>query len=255
MSDEAQAPPALRRGTSHPGTGLLFAYDTTRFDFAAWARDTLAATNLALAHREHGTTNAARESAVRALRDAYPAIRDTFRAFVETTAQSVLGPLSWYQDPPIFRVHFPGTDSVSPLHKDRDFTPSRATLSSLRRRYHNVWVPLTDVRDGCALWLESSEGSGDYAPVSLDYGQAFIFDGMNLTHGSVRNDTGRTRVSLEFRCISIRQNPGEGNGELGTAGDVRSSEDLPCSNGSRGFSNTQSGRLGEPGTRGTPRGV
>jgi len=49
------------------------------------------------------------------------------------------------------------------------------------------------------LWCESDYGLGDYAPMPVRYGEALLFDGGLLRHGSVPNDSGVTRVSMDFR--------------------------------------------------------
>jgi hypothetical protein len=94
--------------------------------------------------------------------------------------------------PPMFRIHPPGWESISPYHKDSEYgLPSGAI---------NAWIPLTEVWDSNALWIESAEDRRDFRPVCLHYGQALIFDAVRLTHGSRKNSTGSTRVSFDFRC-------------------------------------------------------
>jgi ectoine hydroxylase-related dioxygenase (phytanoyl-CoA dioxygenase family) len=52
---------------------------------------------------------------------------------------------------------------------------------------------------------------GDFMPVPLGYGEVFVFDGAGLTHGNRRNETGKTRVSFDFRVVSPSlYTPGEG---------------------------------------------
>jgi ectoine hydroxylase-related dioxygenase (phytanoyl-CoA dioxygenase family) len=63
----------------------------------------------------------------------------------------------------------------------------------------NFWLPVTSVAGGSALHLESDYGLADYAPVPVRYGQALIFDGGYLGHGSVDNTSEVTRVSFDMR--------------------------------------------------------
>jgi ectoine hydroxylase-related dioxygenase (phytanoyl-CoA dioxygenase family) len=183
----------------HPAA-RIFAYDTGRYDFTGWAQQALAADDLAKLHDLQGNSETTRQAALTTLDAQYHTLRDTFRDFIGTVATHALGPLVAFQDPPIFRVHFPDTATVSAPHRDRDF--SRADPGSpILRRNRNVWVPLTPVFGGCALWVESSEGAGDLAPIRLEPGQVLVFDGLNLLHGSSYNDTGQTRVSFEARCL------------------------------------------------------
>jgi len=186
--------------------GEVIDYSTADFDFADWARLVLQTDDLGRLHERMlgGNTQleAARRMAVGALSDAFGGIEETFHRFVATVAVGALGPLVAYQVPPVFRVQFAGASSISRMHKDRDYSPSGPDSPVLRRN-RNVWVPLTPVRGGSALWVESAEDRGDFAPVSLEYGQVLVFDAMSLSHGSRVNDTGMTRVSFEFRCLPM----------------------------------------------------
>ena len=83
------------------------------------------------------------------------------------------------------------------FHRDKDFGVEDGRL--------NVWVPLTNVWGENSLWIESEIGAKDYKPITLKAGQALIFDGVNLGHGSKIHTTNSTRVSFDFRYL-----PGEG---------------------------------------------
>lgn len=93
--------------------------------------------------------------------------------------ESVLAPLydgvKAYQKPPSFRLHYSQRGSSS-FHRDRDYGVKNGRL--------NLWVPLTRVWGENSIWIESEVGKEDFAPVELSYGQALIFDGSNLCHGS-----------------------------------------------------------------------
>lgn len=92
---------------------------------------------------------------------------------------------------PKFRVHLPGTGSVSAWHRDADITH--------RPDYVTAWMPFVDTEGTNALWVECGYGRGDHAPVPVRYGEILCFDAAMLSHGSVRNTTGRARVSMDFR--------------------------------------------------------
>ena len=77
------------------------------------------------------------------------------------------------------------------FHRDRDFGVNQGKV--------NVWIPLTEVYGTNSLWLESRDGSGECHAVSLNYGQALIFDGVNMMHGSKINSTSSSRISFDFR--------------------------------------------------------
>jgi hypothetical protein len=98
-----------------------------------------------------------------------------------------------YSAHPKMRVHLAGTGSVSDFHRDADVTR--------REEQINCFLPFTDVFDTNSLWCEVDYGSKIHEPVNLRYGEALIWDGGYLEHGTVRNETELTRVSCDFRFI------------------------------------------------------
>lgn len=96
-----------------------------------------------------------------------------------------------YAAHPKMRVHLAGTGSVSEFHCDADVTGREDQL--------NCYLPFTDVSDGATLWCQREYGSNVYGPLNLRYGQALIWDGGRLRHGTIHNGTGLTRVSCDFR--------------------------------------------------------
>ena len=63
----------------------------------------------------------------------------------------------------------------------------------------NVWLPFVSTCDANTLWTETDYGRGDYRPVTVEYGQLLLFDGGLLSHGTVANTSGQTRVSMDLR--------------------------------------------------------
>jgi hypothetical protein len=96
-----------------------------------------------------------------------------------------------YSAHPKMRVHLSGTDSVSNFHRDVDVTK--------RQEQINCYLPFTDVFDTNSIWCETDYNLKNYQPVNLKYGQALLWDGGYLSHGTIRNVTGFTRVSCDFR--------------------------------------------------------
>lgn len=184
---------------------LTLSYDIARFPFrAVLRRDVFPVPDLAHLHRyaeasyrARGRTgrlrtrdNLAARGRMQVLPDDSPFLL-LYHAFIAAFLAPLVGrPLS-YSNRPKMRVHFPRTDSVSSMHHD---VPVTTRVDQL-----NFWLPFTDVSESSALWLESDYGLGDYTPVPLRYGQVLIFDGGYLDHGSVRNETEITRISLDMR--------------------------------------------------------
>jgi hypothetical protein len=98
-----------------------------------------------------------------------------------------------YSAHPKMRVHLSGTGSVSGFHRDVDVTK--------RAEQINCYLPFTDVFETNTIWCETDYDQKNYQPVNLKYGQALLWDGGYLSHGSVKNETAYTRVSCDFRFL------------------------------------------------------
>jgi hypothetical protein len=184
---------------------VQFGYDTERFPFAALLRrDVFRVRSLESLHtdivaarelRGQRTDLRTRDNlAARALVQQLPDSAPFFQLYHEFM-RLVLAPIARrslsYSNRPKVRVHFPGTSSVSSFHAD---VPVTKRVDQI-----NFWLPITDVHGSATLQLESKYGAQDYAPVPLRYGQALIFDGGYLGHGSVHNSTEVTRISFDMR--------------------------------------------------------
>lgn len=114
-----------------------------------------------------------------------------YHAFMSKVLSPLAGCAISYSSHPKMRVHFAGTSSVSSFHDDVSITGRVDQI--------NLWIPFTDVHGGSSMWIESDYGSGNYVPAIMRYGQALIFDGGYLRHGTHENTTGITRISMDLR--------------------------------------------------------
>ncbi|HEX8306510.1 MAG TPA: hypothetical protein VF612_16670 [Jatrophihabitans sp.] len=180
-------------------------YDTERFPFAAvLRRDVFRVGSLESLHRDIQASRASRgqrtelrtrdnlaaRALVQRLPDSAPFFQ-LYHEFMRLVLAPVAGRSLSYSNRPKIRVHFPQTPSVSSFHADAPVTERVDQI--------NFWLPITDVHGSAALQLESDYGLQDYAPAPLRYGQALIFDGGYLGHGSVLNTTDVTRISFDMR--------------------------------------------------------
>ncbi|HEV2641080.1 MAG TPA: hypothetical protein VGT98_00155 [Candidatus Elarobacter sp.] len=184
---------------------VVVAYSTARFPFAELvAREVFAVGELRALHdearRRKRACNEPNELAYAdnlAWRKLLENLADdhAFYELYHTFAHDVLAPRFHgritYSAHPTFRVHLAGTSTVSRWHTDAQVT---GRLDQI-----NVWLPLVDASGSNTLWVEGDYDSGDYAPVAVRYGQALLFDGGLLRHGSVANVSPVTRVSIDFR--------------------------------------------------------
>jgi len=179
-------------------------YDTEAFAFQQIiARDIYGVRQLALLHQAQSEREQWRDderAGYRAnlrLRDQMkdlPAgcpLYQAYHGFVRNVIAAAFGGKIAYANRPKWRVHLAHTCSVSAWHCDAQVTRRSDQLT--------VWVPFVDVEGGCTMHVETGYGRGDFIPVTLRYGQALIFDGGYLAHGSVRNHTNTTRVSMDLR--------------------------------------------------------
>lgn len=196
----------VEAGSRPQRSRLILDYDTRRYPFAALlSRDVFKVQRLELLHDYLQQQHAAQGTRAGRLRPrdnvlltgmmermpAESAFYRLYHSFMLQRLAPLVGRGISYTSHPKMRVHLAGTPSVSSFHHDICVTKRIDQI--------NFWMPFTDVREGATLWLESDYGKADFAPVTLRYGQVLIFDGGYLGHGSMRNDSARTRVSLDMR--------------------------------------------------------
>lgn len=64
----------------------------------------------------------------------------------------------------------------------------------------NFWLPLTDRNlNGVDLWCESSFQKSDYRPLVAQMGEIISFHGTSCRHFVNRNNSDKTRMSMDFR--------------------------------------------------------
>ncbi len=90
-------------------------------------------------------------------------------------------------------MNLPGNVAVGSWHKDKDFGHDPNEI--------NFWMPFTEAFNTNTIWLETEEDKGDFEAIKVENGEMLVFDGANLKHGNKTNDTGKTRVSVDFRII------------------------------------------------------
>ena len=73
----------------------------------------------------------------------------------------------------------------------------------------NSWVIMTN-HVHLVGRVESEIGKEDYLPMEADYGELWYWNGATLKHGNKLNDTGKARVSVDFRIIPVAKYVDEG---------------------------------------------
>ncbi|GMH97493.1 hypothetical protein TrST_g13888 [Triparma strigata] len=125
----------------------------------------------------------------------------TFDAFVEEAIipylKRKLGGLEntlkfYVQRPPTVRIQpGPSSKSVRP-HCDAEYGHQPGEL--------NFWLPLTDPKaTSTTLWVETEVEGGEYKALECGVGEVAAFWGTKLRHYVPCNESGRSRVSIDFR--------------------------------------------------------
>ncbi|MFI6173447.1 hypothetical protein ACIBCN_42180 [Nocardia sp. NPDC051052] len=122
---------------------------------------------------------------------------DVYTRFVADWVRPLFGEGLVYQSRPNFRFQLPGDVAVAEWHRDSDVGHHASET--------NIWIPLTTVNERNCVWLESAHGARDFKPAVVSVGSALIFKATDLLHGNVKNTSGRTRVSFEFRVIKASE--------------------------------------------------
>ena len=68
----------------------------------------------------------------------------------------------------------------------------------------NFLIPLTPMLDTNSMYIESKPGEGDFKPLVLQPGQLLRFNGNKCVHGNEPNQQGVTRLSIDFRMITVK---------------------------------------------------
>ena len=96
---------------------------------------------------------------------------------------------------PNIRIHVPGAQAVHRWHCDSDID-HRHPLGE-----KNFILALTDMYESNSVWRESIPGLGDFSPFELKANDLVVWNGNTCIHGNKVNETGVTRISLNFRMI------------------------------------------------------
>ena len=136
----------------------------------------------------------------------WPEFTEAFDSFVKDIICPVLGVKEIIvQKGPSFRVQLPNNIAVGGnegdlpekygWHRDSDVNYNHP------KSERNFLVPLTPAGDTASVWIEHYEGSNTFSPAIMRVGEFFRFNGATCVHGNKPNETGKTRVSFDFRVV------------------------------------------------------
>ncbi|MEI6880470.1 MAG: hypothetical protein WCK82_04015 [Bacteroidota bacterium] len=127
-----------------------------------------------------------------------PEFTSLYTDFIKQIIKPIYGEQIVYQTIPTFRIAFPNNIAVGEWHKDKWYRNGEWANDV---KEDNFYLPFTNAFDTNTIWVESEEDKGDFAPMDCNYGEIIQWNGSNLTHGNKINETGKARVSVDFRVI------------------------------------------------------
>jgi ectoine hydroxylase-related dioxygenase (phytanoyl-CoA dioxygenase family) len=127
-----------------------------------------------------------------------PEFTSLYTNFIKQIIKPIYGEQIVYQTIPTFRIAFPNNIAVGEWHKDKWYRNGEWANDV---KEDNFYLPFTNAFDTNTIWVESEEDKGDFAPMNCNYGEIIQWNGSNLTHGNKINETGKARVSVDFRVI------------------------------------------------------
>lgn len=178
----------------------LFEYDLERYPFPDFVAGSLGVDDLTTlaADLPQRTWQTDQQSPWHApFYTGYPGWRGWYDHLVREVVAPRLGEPCYYQDVPTFRVQLPGNLAVGEFHTDAQYHHPVDEVS--------FWLPLTPASDTCSVWVE--DDAGEYQAVEARPGQVAQFAAATRSHGNVPNETGRSRVSFDFRLLPVRLLP------------------------------------------------
>jgi hypothetical protein len=124
--------------------------------------------------------------------------RELYNSFIKEYVRPLYTNKIVVQQKPTFRICYPNNIAVGEFHKDKWY---RDTDWAGKVKELNFFLPFTDAFDTNTIWVESAEDKKDFGPMNCKYGEFIQWDGPNLLHGNYINETGLTRISVDFRVI------------------------------------------------------
>lgn len=184
---------------------LIFRYDTERWDFRALAAQFFGTDDLEQLHRSPElnplpegeplpswrATRNSWEASKRLQAALRPLVSPLFGGLLFGHVSGFLHPVQGFQTQAAIRVNFHGSKQILRMHRDSEYGQTEGHV--------NLWLPVTKVGGTNSMYLETNVGAEDFAPLELAYGEACIFRGTDLTHGTVDNLSGSTRISYDIR--------------------------------------------------------
>jgi hypothetical protein len=140
----------------------------------------------------------------------FPAWEGIFHDFIYDVVASWMNEPFYFQRVPTFRIHFPRDVVVGTFHTDAEYHHPQGEIT--------FWLPLTPAYDTNTVWI--ADDADELRPANATYGNVIEFSSVMRRHGTKVNETGKSRVSFDFRCLPTRLLP-TNEGELSESTKLR----------------------------------
>ena len=184
----------------------IFSYDTTIFDFKSIIEKHLEHDHLDKIHSEHHFN----DRLVHGTDQSQPLHKKFYQSmdsdedqqfvvlylrFIREQIKPRYSGNILYQKFPTFRVHQPGNVAVFGWHRNKDYNHNHLEV--------NYCLPITNAYGTNTFFYESEPDKKDFKPMEVNYGQCAEWDGANCRHGNKANETDDTRISFDFRILTV----------------------------------------------------
>lgn len=188
-------------------------YAINTYPFLETLQDIFGIEDLSLAHTKHEFELLVRENDQKTpfhklYYDNFEKIQPIYEDLIKYEIVPLFGEPVVYQKIPTFRIQIPNNVSVGEWHKDKQYNHNQCEI--------NFFLPFTKAFDTNTIWAESEEDKGDYSPIVAEYGDLVQWEGIRLKHGNKLNETGLSRVSVDFRIIPQSQWSVQGGNAINT---------------------------------------
>jgi hypothetical protein len=122
-------------------------------------------------------------------------IKDAYESFIKEVIFPYLGlNKALVQQFPTIRFQLPNNIAVARKHIDSEFHP----IGEINFSY-----AFTDMFGSNTIWIEKMPRSENYVPITMLSRECTSFNANLCTHYNKINETGKTRISMDFRILPI----------------------------------------------------
>lgn len=191
-------------------------YDTSLFDFISLVSEVFCISDLSAIDEVHeelfkigaDSKTTYHNRFYNRYREGWVEMEILYDNFIEHVISPQINEDFLYQKFPTVRVHLKGNVAVGAFHNDAEFGHPKGEI--------NYIIPLTDADLTASVWIESVPGRNDFKAAKMIIGEIIKFNGNELRHGNYVNETGKTRVSMDFRILPISKYDENNNSESKT---------------------------------------